>query len=75
LHSVAVFIDRSNILVRALTYFYLFIVLAAYAVLILQEDSYFKAVYVVPFIVLTDGVVLMLYCCCTDAALRFVNFS
>jgi hypothetical protein len=39
LHSIAVFVDRSNISVRALTYFYVFIVLAAYTVLILQEDS------------------------------------
>jgi hypothetical protein len=39
LHSIAVFIDHSSILVRALTYFYVFIVLAAYTVLMLHEDS------------------------------------
>jgi hypothetical protein len=40
LHSIVVFLDRSNnMLVRALTYCYVFIVLAAYTVLMLQEDS------------------------------------
>jgi hypothetical protein len=39
LHSIAVFIDRSNILVRSFTYLYVSIVLADYTVLILQEDS------------------------------------
>jgi hypothetical protein len=39
LHSIAVFVDRSNILVRALTYVDVFIVLAAYTALMLQEDS------------------------------------
>jgi hypothetical protein len=39
LHSIAIFIDRSNILVRSFTYLYVNIVLAAYTVLMLQEDS------------------------------------
>jgi hypothetical protein len=39
LHSIAVFIDRSNILVRSFTHLYVSIVLADYTVLMLQEDS------------------------------------
>jgi hypothetical protein len=39
LHSIAVFIDRSNILVKSFTYLYVIIVIAAYTVLMLQEDS------------------------------------
>jgi hypothetical protein len=39
LHSIVVFLDLSNTLVRALPYFYVFIVLAADTVLMLQEDA------------------------------------
>jgi hypothetical protein len=39
LHSITVFIDRSNILVRSFTYLYVSIVLADYNVMMLQEYS------------------------------------